>query len=131
MFEYSNDNKMYHTLNYELKQKYGKKVFKVSLNQNLSCPNKKNNQGCIFCSNESGDYAGNPKDSILTQFEKVKKIMELKWPNAYYIAYFQAGTNTFAPITKLKENFESVLNIPIVVGINIATRSDAISKELT
>ena len=129
MFSYTLDNKQYHTLNYELKKKYGKKVFKVSLNQNLSCPNKLNGQGCIFCSNNSGDFAGNPKDDIITQFNKIKKMMSLKWPDAYYIAYFQAGTNTFAPLSTLKKNFESVLNIKDVVGISIATRSDAISNE--
>lgn len=129
MFLYTLDNKQYHTINYELKKKYGKKVFKVSLNQNLSCPNKKNGQGCIFCSNSSGDYAGNPNDSITKQFMSIKKMMENKWDNAYYIAYFQAGTNTYAPLSKLKENFETVLKIPNVVGINIATRSDAISNE--
>ena len=129
MLSYTLDNKQYHTLNYELKKKYGKKVFKVSLNQNLSCPNKKDGQGCIFCSNSSGDFAGNPKDDIKTQFNKIKQIMERKWPDAYYIAYFQAGTNTYAPLSKLKENFESVLNIPGVIGINIATRSDAITDE--
>ena len=129
MFLYTLDNKQYHTINYELKKKYGKKVFKVSLNQNLSCPNKKDGQGCIFCSNSSGDYAGNPNDSITKQFMSIKKMMENKWDNAYYIAYFQAGTNTYAPLSKLKENFETVLKIPNVVGINIATRSDAISNE--
>ena len=129
MFLYTLDNKQYHTINYELKKKYGKKVFKVSLNQNLSCPNKKNGQGCIFCSNSSGDYAGNPSDSITKQFMAIKKIMEKKWHDAYYIAYFQAGTNTYAPLSKLRENFETVLKIPNVVGINIATRSDAISNE--
>ena len=56
--------------------------------------------------------------------------MEQKWPNSYYIAYFQAGTNTYAPLKFLQENFEKVLDIPNVVGINIATRSDAISEEV-
>jgi len=130
MFEYTNDNKRYHTLNYFYKNKFGKKVFKVSLNAGFSCPNKMNGQGCIFCSNNSGDFAGNPQDDIVTQFHKIKNIMEKKWPNAYYIGYFQAGTNTYAPLPVLKNTFETILNIPNVIGINIATRSDAIAPDV-
>ncbi len=130
MFSYTFDNKRYHTLNYYYKNKFKKKVFKVSLNLGLGCPNNKNGYGCIFCSNKSGDFAGNPKDDLITQFNNIRKMMEQKWPNSYYIAYFQAGTNTYAPLKFLQENFEKVLDIPNVVGINIATRSDAISEEV-
>ena len=131
MFKYSLDNKRYHTLNYYYKNKYGKKTFKVSLNGGFSCPNKeKTGHGCIFCSRlGSGDFAGNQNDDLLTQFNKVKNIMEQKWPDSYYIGYFQANTNTYAPLDVLKEKYESILKIPNVVGLNIATRSDAISKE--
>ena len=130
MFLYSFDNKRYHTLNYFYKKKFGKKVFKVSLNMGLTCPNKRNGTGCIFCSNSSGDFAGNPRDDIITQFESVKGMMEKKWPDAYYIGYFQAGTNTYAPLDVLKKNYEAILSIPNAVGLSIATRSDAISKEV-
>lgn len=130
MFLYSLDNKRYHTLNYFYKQKFGKKVFKVSLNMGLSCPNKVNGSGCIFCSNSSGDFAGNPYDDIATQFETIKSMMEKKWSDAYYIGYFQAGTNTYAPLEVLKKNYEEVLKQPNVVGLSIATRSDAISLEV-
>ena len=109
MFLYSLDNKRYHTLNYFYKQKFGKKVFKISLNMGLTCPNKVNGSGCIFCSNSSGDFAGNPYDDIATQFETIKSMMEKKWPDAYYIGYFQAGTNTYAPLEVLKKNYEEVL----------------------
>jgi radical SAM protein (TIGR01212 family) len=130
MFKYSLDNKRYHTLNYHFKNKFGKKVFKVSLNANFSCPNKINGKGCIFCSRlGSGDFAGNVNKDLVTQFNEVKDIMEKKWPNAYYIAYFQANTNTFAPVNVLKEKYESVLNLPNVIGIDIATRPDSISEE--
>lgn len=130
MFPYSNDNKRYHTLNYHYKKLYGKKTFKVSLNGSFSCPNKINGKGCIFCSRlGSGDFAGNKEKDLVTQFNEVKKIMENKWPNSYYIGYFQANTNTFAPLNELKEKYEKILNLPNVVGLNIATRSDAISKE--
>lgn len=130
MFPYSFDNKRYHTLNYFYKHKFDKKVFKVSLNMGLGCPNKEKGSGCIFCSNSSGDFAGNPKDDIVTQFQDIKLMMEKKWNDAYYIGYFQAGTNTYAPLEVLKKNYEAVLRIPNVVGLSIATRSDAISPEV-
>ena len=129
MFSYTLDNKRYHTLNYFYKQKFGKKVFKVSLNAGFSCPNYKIG-GCIFCSHQSGDFAGNPKDDLLKQFEEIKTMMEHKWPDSYYIGYFQAGTNTYAPVSVLKEKFEPILKIPNVVGLSIATRSDAISPSV-
>lgn len=130
MFKYTLDNKRYHTLNYYFKNKYGKKTFKVSLNGNFSCPNKKNGKGCIFCSRlGSGDFAGNKEKDLITQFNEVKTIMENKWPDSYYIGYFQANTNTYAPVSILKEKYEPILNLPNVVGLNIATRSDAITKE--
>lgn len=130
MFKYTLDNKRYHTLNYHYKNKYGKKTFKVSLNGNFSCPNKeKDGHGCIFCSRlGSGDFAGNKNDDLITQFNKVKKIMEQKWPNSYYIGYFQANTNTYAPLNELKKKYETILNLPNVIGLNVATRSDAINK---
>ena len=129
MFSYTLDNKRYHTLNYFYKQKFGKKVFKVSLNAGFSCPNYKTG-GCIFCSHQSGDFAGNPKDDLLKQFEEIKTMMEHKWPDSYYIGYFQAGTNTYAPVSVLKEKFEPILKITNVVGLSIATRSDAISPSV-
>ena len=128
-FLYTLDNKRYHTLNYFYKQKFGKKVFKVSLNAGLSCPNYKTG-GCIFCSHQSGDFAGNPHDDLITQFQNIKNMMEKKWPGSLTIAYFQAGTNTYAPLSVLKEMYESVLKIENVVGLSIATRSDAISDEV-
>lgn len=130
MFQYSLDNKRYHTLNYYYKTKYGKKTFKVSLNGNFSCPNKIDGKGCIFCSRlGSGDFAGDRNKDLLTQFREVKEIMEKKWPDSYYIGYFQANTNTFAPVSVLKEKYECILNLPNVIGLNIATRSDAITEE--
>ncbi len=127
-FQYTLDNKRYHTLNYFYKQKFGQKVFKVSLNAGFLCPNYEKG-GCIFCSHQSGDFAGNPNDDLITQFKKIKAQMEHKWPNGLTIAYFQAGTNTFAPLPILKEKYESVLSLPNVIGLDIATRSDAITNE--
>ena len=128
-FKYSLDNKRYHTLNYFYKNKFNSKVFKVSLNGNFSCPNFSNGSGCIFCKHGSGDFAGNKDDDLITQFYSVKQMMENKWPNSKYIAYFQANTNTYAPVDVLKEKFEPIIKLPNVVGLSIATRSDAIDDD--
>lgn len=128
-FKYSLDNKRYHTLNYFYKEKFGQKICKISLNGNFSCPNFKNGNGCIFCSHGSGDFAGNKSDDLVTQFLEIKNKMNQKWKNTKYIAYFQANTNTYAPLNELKEKYETVLKLPDVVGLSIATRSDAIEEE--
>jgi len=133
MFKYSNSNKRYYTLDYFYKQKFNCKVFKVSLNAGFSCPNKDGTKGfggCIFCSKlGSGDYAGNKEKGLVEQFDEVKAIMLKKWPDSKYIAYFQANTNTYAPVKILKEKYESVINLENVVGLNIATRPDSITNE--
>lgn len=132
-FKYSNSNKRYHTLDYFYKNKFNSKVFKVSLNAGFSCPNIDGTVGyggCIYCSSSgSGDYAGNPNDNLVNQFNTVKEIIHKKWPEAKYIGYFQAHTNTYAPVNILKEKYETILKLPNVVGLNIATRADAISEE--
>ena len=128
MFKYTLDNKRYHTLNYFFKNKFGCKVFKVSLNGNFSCPNFKNNMGCIFCHAGSGNHL---EDKTLEeQFDIVRIPLDKKWPNSKYIAYFQANSNTYAPIEELKAKYERALNIPNVIGIDIATRSDCLSEEI-
>ena len=132
-FKYSNTNKRYYTLDYYYKSKYNIKVFKVSLNMGLTCPNKDGKVGyggCIYCSKMgSGEYAGDKKKSLKEQFEDIKNMMLKKWSKAKYIAYFSANTNTYAPIEKLKKAWEEVLNYENVIGINISTRPDSISKE--
>ena len=132
-FKYSNSNKRYHTLDYFYKNKFNSKVFKVSLNAGFSCPNIDGTVGyggCIYCSSSgSGDYAGNPNDNLVKQFNTVKEIIHKKWPEAKYIGYFQAHTNTYAPVNVLKEKYETILKLPNVVGLNIATRADAINNE--
>ena len=128
MFKYSLDNKRYHTLNYYYKNKFNTKVFKISLNGNFSCPNLKTG-GCIFCSNGSGEFGGNPVKDLKNQFDDIKKMMHKKWDTGKYIAYFQANTNTYAPLDVLKEKYETVLKFHNVIGLSIATRSDAISDE--
>lgn len=132
-FKYSNTNKRYYTLDYYYKQKYNSKVSKISLNMGLTCPNKDGRVGyggCIYCSKlGSGEFAGNQEKTLKEQFDEVKIVMEKKWPNAKYIAYFQANTNTYAPIEKLKKAWEEVLTYKNVVGINISTRPDSIENE--
>lgn len=132
-FIYSDDNKRYYTHNYYLRHKYGKKVFKVPINLGLSCPNRDGTKGvggCTFCSgNLSGDFAGNPADSVEKQFEAVKAVLHKKWSDAYYIPYFQAGSNTYAPLERLVPAFEKAASFENAVGINIATRADCITDE--
>ena len=133
MFKYSDTNKRYYTLDYFYKHKFNSKVFKVSLNAGFTCPNKDGKVGiggCIYCSKTgSGEYAGDVKKDLITQFNEVKDMMLNKWPNAKYIGYFQANTNTYAPVNELKEKYETILSLPNVVGLNIATRADAITDE--
>ena len=132
-FIYSDSNKRYYTLDYYYKHKFNSKVCKISLNAGFSCPNLDGTVGyggCIYCSKSgSGEFAGKLGDNLLKQFSDVKKIYEKKWPNAKYIGYFQARTNTYAPLDKLKEAYETILNEENVVGLNIATRSDSITDE--
>lgn len=127
MFQYTLDNKRYHTLNYFFRNKFHGKVFKVALNAGLTCPNYKIG-GCIYCDHGSGNHY--EKIDLLEQFQLVKIPLEKKWPNSKYIAYFQANTNTYAPVDILREKYEQVLRIPNVIGIDIATRSDALSEEI-
>ena len=133
MFKYSDSNKRYHTLDYFYKHKFGCKIAKISLNGGFTCPNKDGTKGvggCIYCSKlGSGDYAGKPNKSLTEQFFDIKKIMNKKWQDTKYIGYFQANTNTYAPVSELKKKYEEILKIDGVVGLNIATRSDAITEE--
>lgn len=133
-FYYSDNNKRYYTFNYYLKQRFKSKISKISLNGGFTCPNRdglKSTGGCIYCSDSnSGDFAGNPTDNLNVQFDTVKKQLINKWPDSKYLAYFQAGTNTYAPVPKLKQLYYHALTLPGVVGICIATRPDCISEEI-
>ncbi len=134
MFKNTLDNKRYYTLNYYYKKKYNSKVFKVALNGGFTCPNKdgsKGTGGCIYCSpSGSGDFAGNKCEDIVTQFNNVRDMMLKKWPEAKYIGYFQANSNTYASVDRLKELYEPILKQNNVVGLNIATRSDCFNNEI-
>lgn len=132
-FTYSNTNKRYHTLDYFYKNKFKSKVCKISFNAGFSCPNLDGSigrGGCIYCSKSgSGEFGGNIEDSLDEQFKKVKQIYQKKWPSAKYIGYLQARTNTYAPINQLKKVYEKILSNKEIIGLNIATRPDSISKE--
>ena len=133
-FKYSLDNKRYHTYNYYLKNKYQQKIAKVALNADFTCPNRDGSKGyggCIFCSSSgSGDYAGNVQDSLELQFQTISKIMQRKWPNCAYIAYFQANTNTYGPLEKIQKMLEPFLEKEDVKGIALATRPDCLNEEI-
>lgn len=133
-FEYTLDNKRYHTLNYHYKMTFGQKVSKISLNANFTCPNidgTKGFGGCIYCSKlNSGDFAGNKEDDLITQFESIKNVLNKKWPNTKYIGYFQANSNTYSSVDILKSKYEAILNLDDVVGLSIATRADCLNDDI-
>ncbi len=130
-----NAEKHYNTLNNYYLQKFNKKVFKVSLNGGFTCPNIDGTVaygGCSFCSAlGSGDFAGNKHEPLALQFTKIKTMMHQKWKDAYYIAYFQANTNTHAPLEKLKVLYEEAITLdPNIVMLSIATRPDALPNDV-
>lgn len=133
-FPYTADEKRYHTWNYHLRNEFGHKVFKVALDGGFDCPNRDGTAahgGCTFCSAAgSGDFAGNRAENLVSQFSTIKGKMHEKWKNGKYMAYFQAYTNTHAPVEVLREKFESVLNLEGVVGLSIATRPDCLPDDV-
>ena len=128
MFKYSLDNKRYHTFNYYLKNRFNTKVFKIPLDAHASCPNKLTG-GCIYCKDNSKANITDERLPLIEQYENEVKLLNKKWPNAKHIIYFQTGTNTYIPIDKFKKNIEPFLDIPEVIGIAIATRSDALNEK--
>ena len=124
------------TLNSYLKSRYGKKIYKVSINAGFTCPNRDgtlDTRGCIFCSKGgSGDFAEDSKLSITEQIEQGKKRIVAKLPDGDYglIAYFQAFTNTYAPIEKLERIYMEAASHPEVEIISIATRPDCLGEEI-
>ncbi|PLR79474.1 TIGR01212 family radical SAM protein [Bacillus sp. V3-13] len=133
-FCYAADNKRYHTWNYHLRQTFGHKVFKVALDAGFDCPNRDGtvaHGGCTFCSAAgSGDFAGDRAEDIETQFFNIKEKMHNKWKDGKYMAYFQAFTNTHAPVEILREKFEAALKQDRVVGLSIATRPDCLPDDV-
>lgn len=127
-------DKRYRSLNYFLREKFGGKVMKISLDGGFSCPNRDgtiSNKGCIFCSERgSGDFAGQRCKAITDQFSEVVQIMDKKWKSDKYIAYFQAFTNTYDTLENLKAKYDEAVGIEGVVGLAIATRPDCINEDI-
>lgn len=124
----------YYSFNQYLRDKFGCKVYKISINGGFTCPNRDgtiDTRGCIFCSaGGSGDFAESPTLSITQQIENGKKRVEKKIKDGKYIAYFQAFTNTYAPINVLREKYLEAVNHPDIVMLSIATRPDCLSSEV-
>lgn len=124
----------YTTLNNYLKERFGEKVYKIALNGGFTCPNrdgKIGTRGCIFCSKGgSGDFAESPDLTITEQIENGKKRLEKKIKNGKYIAYFQAFTNTYAPVEKLRAIYTEAIIHPDIVALSIGTRPDCLGYDV-
>ena len=128
------NGKRYHSLNYFLRNKFGEKIYKISLDGGFTCPNRDGKVakgGCTFCSARgSGDFAGSRILSITEQFADRKEMMEKKWRDGKYIAYFQAYTNTYAPVEELRKKYEEALAQKNVIALSIATRPDCLDDDI-
>lgn len=126
-------DKPYHTLDYELKARFGEKVYKIALDAGMTCPNRDGscgNRGCIFCSEGgSGDFAGKGTDVATQLADGLARFRDKKIGNQF-IAYFQAFTNTYAPIERLERLYREALDTPQIVGISIATRPDCLGHDV-
>lgn len=124
----------YLSFNKYLKDKFGQKVYKISLDGGFTCPNrdgKIDTRGCIFCSKGgSGDFAESREMSITSQIENGKKRVKKKIKDGKYIAYFQAFTNTYAPVETLRQKYEEAINHPDIVALSIATRPDCLGDKV-
>jgi radical SAM protein (TIGR01212 family) len=133
-FEYSDSNKRYYTYDYYLRRTFGGKCAKIPLDIGLTCPNIDGRcgvGGCIYCSGRgSGDFAELPTLSVREQYEAVRGKLSSKWSTERCIPYFQAHTNTYAPLSVLKAHFEEALALDGAVGMNIATRADCLEADV-
>ncbi|MDE6567698.1 MAG: TIGR01212 family radical SAM protein [Lachnospiraceae bacterium] len=124
----------YYSLNQYLQDTFGQKIYKISLDGGFTCPNRDgtlDTRGCIFCSQAgSGEFAQSRKDSITQQIEKGKERLKDKIQNGKYIAYFQAFTNTYAPVERLRELYEEAISHPDIAILSIATRPDCLSEKV-
>jgi hypothetical protein len=124
----------YTTLNSYLKERFGCKVYKLAIDGGFTCPNRDgtiDTRGCIFCSKGgSGEFAGNRELSVTEQIEQGKRLVEKKIKDGKYIAYFQAFTNTYAPVNELREKYYQAVNHPDIVALSIATRPDCLGDEV-
>lgn len=126
------NGKPYHSLDYMLRQMFGEKIYKVTLNGGMTCPNrdgKLGERGCIFCSaGGSGDFAASASLSITEQIRQQIQMLSAKRPIHKYIAYFQAYTNTYAPVEYLERIFTEAIQNPDICAISIGTRPDCLEE---
>lgn len=128
------NGKPYHSLDYMLRQRFGEKIYKVTLNGGMTCPNRDGtlgHRGCIFCSaGGSGDFAADASLSIPAQIDSQIALLSKKRPIKGYIAYFQAYTNTYGPVDYLEKIFTQAIRHPGIVGLSIGTRPDCLEPEV-
>lgn len=128
------NGKPYHSFDYMLKERFGEKIYKVALDAGMTCPNRDGtlgSRGCIFCSaGGSGDFAGSRQDSITQQIEKQAASIRQKRGVAKFIAYFQAYTNTYAPVDYLRKIYTEAISHPDIVAISIGTRPDCLDEDI-
>ena len=133
-FKYSDTNKRYYTYDYYLRKTFGGKCAKIPLDGGFTCPNidgRCGRGGCIYCSDRgSGDFAESAALPIEEQFRITREKLGSKWSTERCIPYFQAHTNTYAPVEILRERFEKALSESGVVGMNIATRADCLESDV-
>ena len=126
--------KRYYSLDYYLKETYGRKLYKIALDGGMTCPNRDGSLGaggCIFCSaGGSGDFAGNRSLPVSKQLDTGKALLANKYSGDGYIAYFQAYTGTYAPLPKLQQQFTEALHYPGVEVLSVATRPDCLPHEV-
>lgn len=127
-------DKPYYSYNFFLRNKFGEKVMKITLDGGFTCPNRDGKiafGGCTFCSSRgSGEFAGDRLKSITDQFNEQKQMMKKKWNSNKFIAYFQAYTNTYGEVSYLKNIYDEALNQEGVIGLSIGTRPDCLSDEI-
>ena len=128
------NGKPYRSLDYMLRERFGEKVYKVTLNGGMSCPNRDGTlgtRGCIFCSEGgSGDFAADVSLSVTEQIESQIALLSGKRPIQKYIAYFQAYTNTYAPVEYLRKIFKEAMSHPRIVALSVGTRPDCLGEEV-
>ncbi len=132
-FPYSNDNKRYHTLHYDNLRRFGTRVEKAAVDLGLTCPNidgTKGTGGCIFCASGSGYFTAPPQVSVEEQIAAELLRIRTKRPDARAVAYFQAHTNTYAPLALLQRAFEAALRCEGICGLTVATRADCLASDV-
>ena len=133
-YKNTDSNKRYFTYDYYLRKKYNKKLARIPLDMGLSCPNIDGRcgvGGCIYCSSRgSGDFAESATLPLREQYNRARERLSSKWSTEDCIAYFQAHTNTYAPLDFLKKNFEEALTFDGLQAISIATRADCLEPEI-